>query len=89
MSSGRWNCSGCPPSPAGSCSAGRTTVIPAAAVGLALLALVIVSLLVAAERQLRRRSRRWGMGSPGDQIRPGPWGLARRLLAQALTLTPP
>ena len=62
---------------------------PQAAVGLALVALAIVSLLVAAERQLRRRSRRWllGGGSPA-----GPrWPLRswRAALAQLLTLLPP
>ncbi|MEB3264354.1 MAG: iron ABC transporter permease [Synechococcus sp.] len=62
---------------------------PRGAVGLALVALAIVSLLVAAERQLRRRSRRWGMGSPGDQIQPWPLQGWRRFLAQGLTLAPP
>jgi len=62
---------------------------PQGAVALALIALVIVSLLVAAERQLRRRSRRWLMGSGGD--RQAPWALSgwRAAIAQLLTLLPP
>ncbi len=62
---------------------------PRGAVGLALVALAIVSLLVAAERQLRHRSRRWGMGSPGDQLQPWPLEGWRSLLAQILTFLPP
>ena len=62
---------------------------PQAAVGLALVALAIVSLLVAAERRLRHRSRRWSMGA-GDEGGPiwelGGW---RQLAAQLLTLLPP
>ena len=62
---------------------------PQAAVALALVALVIVSLLVAAERQLRRRSRRWLLGG-GAQAGPR-WPLQgwRAALAQLLTLLPP
>ncbi|SBO41812.1 iron ABC transporter permease [Cyanobium sp. NIES-981] len=62
---------------------------PQGAVGLALVALVIVSLLVAAERLLRRRSRRWLLGNRGDQLTP--WTLRgwRALLAQLLTALPP
>ncbi|MCP9848433.1 iron ABC transporter permease [Cyanobium sp. Morenito 9A2] len=62
---------------------------PEAAVGLALMALLIVSLLVGAERQLRGRSRRWVQNQGGDA--PQRWPLAgwRRLAAQTLTLLPP
>jgi iron(III) transport system permease protein len=62
---------------------------PEGAVGLALAALVIVSLLVAAERLLRRRSRRWSMGSDADGS--APWSLSgwRCWGAQLLTLLPP
>ena len=62
---------------------------PQGAVGLALLALAVVSLLVAAERGLRRRSRRWSLGAHGAeeplwQLRGG-----RALAAQLITLLPP
>lgn len=62
---------------------------PQGAAALALIALLIVSLLVAAERLLRRRSRRWNLGGNGDA--PPRWPLAgwRALLAQLLTLLPP
>jgi iron(III) transport system permease protein len=62
---------------------------PQGAVGLALVALVIVSLLVGAERLLRRRSRRWLLGSRGDRLTP--WTLRgwRALVAQLLTALPP
>jgi iron(III) transport system permease protein len=61
---------------------------PQGAVGLALLALAIVILLVAAERRLRRRSRRWSLAGPEP---PQPWPLEgwRARLAQAITLLPP
>ena len=62
---------------------------PRGAAALALLALAIVSLLVAAERQLRRRSRRWtSAGSREDS--PG-WPLqgGRALAAQLVTGLPP
>ncbi|MFM7635120.1 MAG: ABC transporter permease [Cyanobacteriota bacterium] len=62
---------------------------PQGAVALALVALVIVSLLVAAERQLRRRSRRWLMGSGGDGQPPWSLGGWRAALAQLLALLPP
>ncbi|QPN59811.1 iron ABC transporter permease [Synechococcus sp. CBW1002] len=62
---------------------------PQGAVGLALAALVIVSVLVGAERQLRHRSRRWGMGSPGDRLQPWPLSGWRAALAQVITLSPP
>ncbi|MEA5392817.1 iron ABC transporter permease [Cyanobium gracile UHCC 0139] len=59
------------------------------AVGLALVALVLVSLLVGAERWMRQRSRRWNLG-PGD-AGTLQWPLRgwRCLLAQLLTLLPP
>jgi iron(III) transport system permease protein len=62
---------------------------PQAAVGLALVALALVSLLVALERQLRRRSRCWKESGRGDA--PPPWQLRglRALLAQLLALLPP
>ncbi len=62
---------------------------PQGAVGLALIALVIVSLLVAAEQQLRRRSRRWTTSSGGALGQA--WELHgwRALLAQLLTALPP
>jgi len=62
---------------------------PQSAVGLALLALLIVALLVGAERNLRRRSRCWNLGNEGndDQL----WSLSgsRRWLGQLLCLLPP
>lgn len=62
---------------------------PHGAVGLALITLALVSLLVASERQLRRRSRRWLTG--GDSEAAMPWSLSgwRALLAQLITLVPP
>ena len=62
---------------------------PQGAVGLALITLALVSLLVACERQLRRRSRRWLAGS--DSEAGMPWTLAgwRARLAQLVTLVPP
>ena len=62
---------------------------PRGAVGLALITLALVSLLVACERQLRRRSRRWLAG--GDSEAGMPWTLAgwRAHLAQLVTLVPP
>ncbi|MFM7394885.1 MAG: ABC transporter permease [Cyanobium sp.] len=62
---------------------------PQGAVGMALLALAIVSLLVAAERRLRRRSRRWSMGVAG--VGEPLWQLqgVRALGAQLVTLLPP
>jgi len=62
---------------------------PGAAVGLALVALVLVSALVAGERLLRQRSRRW---NPGSAVEEGPeWELRgwRCLLAWLLTGVPP
>jgi iron(III) transport system permease protein len=62
---------------------------PQGAVALALVALLIVSLLVAAERQLRRRSRRWNLGSGGCAA--PDWRLTgwRATTAQLLALLPP
>ena len=62
---------------------------PRGAVGLALITLALVSLLVASERQLRRRSRRWHSGTDSESM-PG-WPLEgwRALLAQLLTMLPP
>lgn len=62
---------------------------PRSAAGLALVALAIVSLLVAAERRLRHRSRRWSTGS-GEESG-AIWELRgwRQLIAQLLTLLPP
>ena len=62
---------------------------PRGAVGLALITLALVSLLVACERQLRRRSRRWLAGA--DSEAGMPWTLAgwRAHLAQLVTLVPP
>ncbi len=59
------------------------------AVGLALIALMLVSLLVGAERWMRHRSRRWNIGQDGAGALP--WSLRgwRCHLAQLLTLLPP
>jgi iron(III) transport system permease protein len=63
---------------------------PRAAAGLALLALLIVAVLVAAERHFRRRGRRWNAGggledrAPAHALRG--W---RALAAQGLALLPP
>ena len=62
---------------------------PQAAVALALVALLIVGLLVGAERSLRRRSRCWNLGNDG-QADQG-WSLSgpRRWLSQLVCLLPP
>ncbi|MFM8259731.1 MAG: ABC transporter permease [Vulcanococcus sp.] len=62
---------------------------PQGAVALALLALVIVALLVGAERNLRRRSRCWNLGNDGDSD--NRWALigSRRWLAQLVCVLPP
>ncbi len=62
---------------------------PAGAVGLALIALVIVMVLLAYERTLRDRSRRWTEGVAGGEA--PAWQLKgyRALLAQGLGLLPP
>lgn len=62
---------------------------PRAAVALALVALAIVSLLVATERALRRRSRRWLMGSGGEALPRWPLAGWRAGLAVLLTAVPP
>ncbi len=62
---------------------------PQGAVALALMALVIVALLVGAERQLRHRSRCWNLDNDGDGETH--WSLQgpRRWISQGLCLTPP
>ncbi len=62
---------------------------PSGAIGLALIALVIVITLVAYERTLRRRSRRWTQGSPGGDT--PTWSLkgTRAICAQLLAVLPP
>jgi iron(III) transport system permease protein len=62
---------------------------PQGAVALALMALVIVALLVGAERNLRQRSRCWNLGNDGDAD--PQWRLVgqRRWLSQGLCLLPP
>jgi iron(III) transport system permease protein len=62
---------------------------PRGAVGLALISLALVSLLVACERQLRRRSRRWLAGADAEAASPWPLDGWRARLAQLLTLLPP
>lgn len=62
---------------------------PQGAVALALLALVIVALLVGAERSLRRRSRCWNLGSDGDRDQRWPLQGSRRWLSQLICLLPP
>lgn len=62
---------------------------PRGAVGLALITLALVSLLVACERQLRRRSRRWLAGGDAEAARLWPLEGWRARLAQLLTLLPP
>ena len=59
------------------------------AIALALLAMVIVLVLVALERSLRWRSRRWSLES--GRTSPDPWALKgwRQLAAQLLTVLPP
>lgn len=62
---------------------------PQGSVALALMALVIVALLVGAERNLRQRSRCWNLGSDGDAD--PQWILTgqRRWLSQAICVVPP
>ena len=62
---------------------------PQGAVALALLALLIVGLLVGAERWLRRRSRCWNLGNDGDADQRWPLSGGRRWLAQLVCLLPP
>ena len=62
---------------------------PAGAIGLAMIALIIVMSLVGYERRLRRRSRRWTEGVAGGDS--PAWQLhgVRALCAQCLALIPP
>ena len=62
---------------------------PQGAVALALMALMVVAVLIIAERWQRRRSRRWDMGGPTDSGEG--WDLQgwRALSAQLLCLIPP
>jgi iron(III) transport system permease protein len=62
---------------------------PQGAVALALLAMLIVALLVGAERSLRRRSRCWNLGNDGDADQRWPLTGSRRWAAQLLCLLPP
>ena len=59
------------------------------AVALALLAMVIVLLLVAMERGLRRRSRRWSPAGSNQPLPPWPLRGWRQRAAQLITLVPP
>ena len=62
---------------------------PSGAIGLALIALLIVILLIAYERVLRRRSRRWTEGIAGGES--PSWELTgmRKLAAQIISIIPP
>ena len=62
---------------------------PSGAIGLALIALIIVISLIACERILRRRSRTWSEGLAGGQS--PEWELkgVRKILAQLLGIIPP
>ncbi|MFN5466427.1 MAG: ABC transporter permease [Cyanobacteriota bacterium] len=62
---------------------------PQAAAGLALVALLMVAALLAAERHFRRRSRRWTQGSGLDRAAAYRLQGARALAAQILALLPP
>ena len=62
---------------------------PAGAVGLALVALVMVMALVAYEKSLRNRSRRWTEGVAGGQAPCWPLMGLRALMAQILALIAP
>jgi iron(III) transport system permease protein len=62
---------------------------PQAAAGLALVALLIVSGLLAAERTFRRRSRRWSLGSAQDRAPAYRLRRWRASAAQGLALLPP
>ncbi|MFM7642909.1 MAG: ABC transporter permease [Cyanobium sp.] len=62
---------------------------PQAAAGLALLALLMVAALLAAERHFRRRSRRWTQGSGLDRAAAYRLRGWRALAAQILALLPP
>ena len=62
---------------------------PSGAIALAFIALIIVLLLVAYEKRLRRRSRRWSEGISGMEATK--WDLygSRAILAQAISIFPP
>ena len=62
---------------------------PSGAIALAFIALIIVLLLVAFEKRLRRRSRRWSEGISGMEATK--WDLygSRAILAQAISIFPP
>ena len=62
---------------------------PAGAVGLALITLCIVMVLLVAERNLRRRSRRWAEGVAGGESPAWPLSGGRALTAQILGALPP
>jgi len=62
---------------------------PQGSVALALMALVIVALLVGAERNLRQRSRCWNLGSDGDADPQWALSAQRRWLSQGLCAVPP
>jgi iron(III) transport system permease protein len=62
---------------------------PQAAAGLALMALLIVAALLAAERHWRRRSRRWSLGSSLDRAAAYRLRGWRALVAQGLALAAP
>ncbi|MEB3323938.1 MAG: iron ABC transporter permease [Cyanobacteriota bacterium] len=62
---------------------------PQAAAGLALVTLLIVAGLLAAERHFRRRSRRWSLGSALDRAPAYRLRRWRALAAQVLALLPP
>ncbi len=62
---------------------------PAGAIGLALIALVIVITLVAYERKLRSRSRRWTEGVAGGEAPEWKLNGIRAYLAQLIAIIPP
>ena len=80
---------GIPSLSAGILEAWQADSNPAGAIGLALITLMIVLLLVASERQLRRRSRRWSDGVAGGDATAWPLHGARALAAQLLAFLPP
>lgn len=59
------------------------------AVALAMAAMVVVMVLVWAERQLRQHSRRWNLGAAGPSAPDWPLDGWRQTLAQLITLLPP
>ena len=80
---------GIPSLSAGILEAWQADSNPAGAIGLALITLMIVLLLVASERQLRRRSRRWSDGVAGGDATAWPLHGARAMAAQLLAFLPP